>query len=70
MLCPMEWKTWTLLARTDDVTYQSWNRAAGKPSLGCMVTYRMPGVGLDAMLIEDSRKRLVPLLPRNEVYAL
>jgi hypothetical protein len=31
-------------------TYQSWNCASGKPSLGCIVTYRMPCVDLDAMM--------------------
>ena len=31
-------------------TYQSWNCASGKPSLGCIVTYKMPGVDLDAMM--------------------
>jgi len=32
-------------------TYQSWNCASASPSLGCMVTYKMPGVLLDAMVI-------------------
>jgi hypothetical protein len=31
------------------VTYQSWNCAGARPSLGCMVTYKMPGVALDAI---------------------
>jgi hypothetical protein len=30
-------------------TYQSWNCASGSPSFGCMVTYKMPGVALDAI---------------------
>jgi hypothetical protein len=33
------------------VTYQSWNWAGGRPSLGCIVTYKMPRVVLwDAMV--------------------
>lgn len=31
-------------------TYQSWNWARGSESLGCIVTYNMPGVDLDAMV--------------------
>ena len=30
-------------------TYQSWNCASASPSFGCMVTYKMPGVALDAI---------------------
>jgi hypothetical protein len=33
-------------------TYQSWNCASGKPSLGCIVTYRIPGVDLEDMVGE------------------
>ena len=32
-------------------TYQSWNCVSGSVSLGCMVTYRIPGVDLDAMML-------------------
>lgn len=33
-------------------TYQSWNCASDKPSLGCIVTYKMPGVDFAAMMGE------------------
>lgn len=39
--------------RGETLTYQSWNCASASPSFGCMVTYRMPGVDLEAMVMME-----------------